>query len=84
MSLKNIQKCRFLFAHASTDPEVEQKMSMKWKIEYSVAAVLGAIAIISVALIANPTLLPKTANAASFTVMLTDPLLCQTEQPCSI
>ena len=41
--------------------------------KYSAAAVLAAVAIISVALIANPTMLPQTVNAASFTVMLTDP-----------
>jgi hypothetical protein len=46
---------------------------MKWKMKYSAAAVLAAVAIISIALIANPTMLPQTASAASFTVMLTDP-----------
>jgi hypothetical protein len=48
-------------------------MSTKWKIKYSTAAILTAVAIISIALIANPTMLPQTVSAASFTVMLTDP-----------
>ncbi len=41
--------------------------------KYSTAAILTAVAIISIALIANPTMLPQTVSAASFTVMLTDP-----------
>jgi hypothetical protein len=48
-------------------------MSTKWKMKYSTAAILTAVAIISIALIANPTMLPQTVSAASFTVMLTDP-----------
>ncbi len=41
--------------------------------KYSSAAIITAVAIISIALIANPTMLPQTVSAASFTVMLTDP-----------
>jgi hypothetical protein len=48
-------------------------MSLKWKMKYSSAAIIAALAIISIALIANPSMLPKTVSAASFTVMLTDP-----------
>lgn len=49
-------------------------MSGKWTLKYGTAAVLTAIAIISVALLANPAMLPTPTYAkASFTVMLTDP-----------
>lgn len=49
-------------------------MSGKWTLKYGSAAVLTAIAIIAIALLANPSMLPSPANAAaSFTVMLTDP-----------
>ncbi len=48
-------------------------MSMKWKMKYTSVAIIAAVAIISIALFANPTMLPQTVKAATFTVMLTDP-----------
>jgi hypothetical protein len=45
----------------------------KWTLKYSLAAVLIASTIISVALFANPIIPNQTPAAASFLVMLTDP-----------
>jgi hypothetical protein len=49
-------------------------MYRKWTFKYSIAAALAAVAIIAISLFANPTLSPiKSAQAANFAVMLTDP-----------
>lgn len=49
-------------------------MTRKWTIKYGLAAVLTATLIISVALFANPSILPQKVSAqASLAVMLTDP-----------
>ncbi len=49
-------------------------MSKRWTLKYGSAAVFIAVAIIAVALLANPTFLPKPVSAtATFAVMLTDP-----------
>ena len=49
-------------------------MTGKWTTKYGLAAVLTAILIISVALFANPNILPKQVSGkSSFAVMLTDP-----------
>ena len=48
-------------------------MMRKWTFRYSLAAVIAAILIISIAMIANPSLLPKTSAKTSFAVLLTDP-----------
>ena len=53
-------------------------MAIKWTLKYGSAAVLTAVLIITVSLLANPSMLPipqpqHTYAAASFTVMLTDP-----------
>ena len=49
-------------------------MTAKWTTKYGLAAILTAILVISVALFANPSIMPKTVSAqSSFAVMLTDP-----------
>lgn len=48
-------------------------MSGKWKFRYGSTAILVAAAIITMSLLVNPSMLPGTANAATFAVLLTDP-----------
>lgn len=49
-------------------------MTRKWTTKYGLAAVLTAVLIISVAMFANPNIIPKQVSAkTSFAVMLTDP-----------
>ena len=48
-------------------------MMRKWTTRYSLAAVLTAILIISVAMFVNPNVIPQASAKSTFTVMLTDP-----------
>ncbi|MGA2524388.1 MAG: hypothetical protein ABSF65_09605, partial [Candidatus Bathyarchaeia archaeon] len=49
-------------------------MTSKWTTKYSLAAVLTAVLVISIAFFANPSLVPKQASGqTSFAVLLTDP-----------
>ncbi len=72
----DFQKCRFLSTHAYPDTE-EPKMSIRWKFNYGLVAVIAAIMVIAVALVANPIITDPAPdqifNASSFLVMLTDP-----------
>ena len=49
-------------------------MTRKWTTKYGLAAVVTAVLIISIAMFANPSIIPQQASAKStFAVMLTDP-----------
>jgi hypothetical protein len=53
-------------------------MSIKWKLNYGLAAVVAAIVVIGVALVTNPILINPSVpdpifTGSSFLVMLTDP-----------
>ena len=48
-------------------------MMRKWTTRYSFAAVIAAVLIISIAMFANPSIVPQVSAKSSFAVMPTDP-----------